>query len=61
MFHTSMAGRGTRSAPWLLHAVGLLAQTIPHATTLTLDGIGHSGPCEDAPDRVADALKAFFA
>jgi pimeloyl-ACP methyl ester carboxylesterase len=51
---------GTRSAPWLLHGTSLLAQTIPHATTVTLDGMGHNGPCEDAPDTVADALKAFF-
>src|ERR1700722_17365491 len=52
---------GTRSAPWLLHSAGLLAQAIPHATTVTLDGIGHNGPCEDAPGMVADALTAFFA
>jgi pimeloyl-ACP methyl ester carboxylesterase len=52
---------GTRSAPWLLHGTDLLTQTIPHATTVTLNGIGHNGPCEEAPDTVADALKAFFA
>jgi pimeloyl-ACP methyl ester carboxylesterase len=52
---------GTQSAPWLIKATVLLAQTIPHATTVTLDGIGHNGPCEDAPDKVADALREFFA
>lgn len=53
--------RGTRSAPWLLHGTDIVAQTIPHASTVILDGIGHSGPCEDAPEAVADALRTFFA
>jgi hypothetical protein len=53
--------RGTQSAPRLMKATGLLAQAIPHATTVTLDGIGHNGPYEDAPDKVAGALRAFFA
>jgi pimeloyl-ACP methyl ester carboxylesterase len=53
--------RGTQSAPWLMNAAVLLAQAIPHATTVTLDGTGHNGPCEDAPDKVADVLRTFFA
>ncbi len=53
--------RGADSPMWLLNATDRLARMIPRSTTIELDGIGHSGPCEDAPKQVAGILKAFFA
>ncbi|MCG3755488.1 alpha/beta fold hydrolase [Amycolatopsis sp. Poz14] len=53
---------GSRSPAFLRVALDELSATIPHAQRITFPGLGHSGPDDDgSPDRVAEALRTFFA
>lgn len=52
---------GTKSAEYLGLALRKLAEVLPRAQSLTLPGVGHSGPEDDgAPLVVAQALREFF-
>ncbi|MEU1390650.1 alpha/beta hydrolase [Nonomuraea sp. NPDC005730] len=52
---------GTKSAAYLSLALRKLAEVLPHARSITLPGVGHSGPDDDgAPLVVAQALRDFF-
>jgi pimeloyl-ACP methyl ester carboxylesterase len=52
---------GTKSAEHFKHALQVLNETLPHAQFITLPGLEHNAPNTDAPDKVADGLRAFFA
>ncbi|MFI6920600.1 alpha/beta fold hydrolase [Nonomuraea spiralis] len=52
---------GTKSADYLRLALRKLSEVLPHARSVDLPGIGHSGPEDDgAPLVVAEALREFF-
>ncbi|WP_284740835.1 alpha/beta fold hydrolase [Amycolatopsis sp. RTGN1] len=52
---------GTKSAEYLGRALRKLAEVLPHAHSVTLPGLGHSGPEDDgAPLVVARALRDFY-
>lgn len=52
---------GDRSPDYLARAATFLADTAPSAQLVVLPGLDHSGPEQQAPDRVANELRAFFA
>lgn len=52
---------GARSPRYLKDALGFLEKTIPGATRVTFDGVGHNGPDIQAPAEVAAALAPFFS
>jgi pimeloyl-ACP methyl ester carboxylesterase len=52
---------GDRSPGYLARAATFLADTAPGAQLLVLAGLDHSGPEQQAPDRLAGELRAFFA
>lgn len=52
---------GTKSAAYLKRALCELAEVLPNARSVTVPGVGHSGPEDDgAPLVVAEALRDFF-
>lgn len=52
---------GSKSPPYFHTAVSALDAVIPHAQSLTLPGLRHSGPDDDGhPDVVARELRPFF-
>ncbi|MFB9931711.1 alpha/beta fold hydrolase [Amycolatopsis halotolerans] len=52
---------GAKSPAYLRTALDELSAAIPHTQRITFSGLGHSGPDDDGdPDRVAEALRAFF-
>lgn len=52
---------GDRSPRYLARAATFLADTAPRAHLSVLHGLDHSGPEDQAPDRVATELRTFFA
>lgn len=52
---------GARSPAWLRGAVDGLAQRIPGAFKVVLDGVGHNAPDQEAPALVASHVGAFLA
>ncbi|MEV6859754.1 alpha/beta hydrolase [Streptosporangium subroseum] len=56
--HVLLLG-GTKSPAYFDVALKKLATVLPHAQSVTLPGLGHSGPDDDAPV-VAQALRGFF-
>ncbi|MFD2473274.1 alpha/beta fold hydrolase [Amycolatopsis silviterrae] len=51
---------GTTSPAYLRTALDELSTTIPHARRITFSGLGHSGPDDGDPPRVAKTLRTFF-
>ncbi|WP_432931733.1 alpha/beta fold hydrolase [Microbispora sp. CA-135349] len=52
---------GTKSAAYLRLALRRLSEVLPHARSIDLPGVGHSGPEDDgAPLVVAEVLREFF-
>lgn len=52
---------GDESPAYLIQAAQTLETTLPHAARIELAEVGHNAPDQDAPYRVAVALKSFFA
>jgi pimeloyl-ACP methyl ester carboxylesterase len=52
---------GDRSPEYLSAAADYLADNDPKARLVVFHGLDHSGPEQQAPDRVARELRAFFA
>jgi pimeloyl-ACP methyl ester carboxylesterase len=51
---------GAKSPDFLLDVLPVLARTIPHAQVMTLPGLDHTAPDEDAPEAVAAAIRPFL-
>lgn len=51
---------GAKTAPHFRLAVQTLAKILPHAQHITLPGLEHSAPNQDAPEVVAKELRKFF-
>ncbi len=52
---------GSKSPPYLKHAVDALSQVIPNVRRVEFQGLGHSAPVEsDKLERVAHELRRFF-
>lgn len=51
---------GSKSPAYLRNILPILAKTIPHTQPMELSGLNHNAPDQDAPERVATALKEFL-
>ena len=52
---------GTKSPVYLKHALRELTAILPQARLIELDGLDHNAPDQNAPQKVALELKAFFS
>jgi pimeloyl-ACP methyl ester carboxylesterase len=52
---------GTRTNPYLTHAVGELAAILPNATSEILEGLDHNAPDLSAVATIAGRLQPFYA
>lgn len=51
---------GAKSPAFLLDVLPVLAETLPHTQVMTLPGLDHTAPDEDAPETVANAIRPFL-
>ncbi len=52
--------QGAKSPEWLKPASSQLTTLLPNSRLIEIKDAGHSAPCEDAPEQVANVLRAFF-
>jgi len=61
IFANTLLLNGSKSPAYLRNVLPTLANTIPHAQHIELDGLNHNAPDQDAPERVATTLERFFS